>query len=59
MIKFRLTFVDNEKGNKELENVLKELKKSFDIINESKVYKGRGNSQYSNIYLDVEAKEYN
>lgn len=56
MIKIRLTFVDNEKGNKELENTLKELKKSFDILNESKIYKGRGNSQYSNIYLDIERK---
>lgn len=56
MIKLRLTFVDNEKGIKELESVLKELKKSFDIISESKVYKGRGNSQYSNIYLDINKK---
>lgn len=56
MIKFRLTFVDNEKGNKELESALKELKKSFNIISESRVYKGRGNSQYSNIYLDIDEK---
>lgn len=57
MIKLRLTYVDNETGNKELQNVITELKKSFNIIHESKVYKGRGNSQYSNIYLDVEQKE--
>lgn len=57
MIKLRITFVDNDKGSEELENTLKELRKSFNILNESKVYKGRGNSQYSNVYIDVEPKQ--
>lgn len=56
MIKMRLTFVDTAKGNKELDKALKEIEKSFDILNKSKVYKGRNGSQYSNIYLDVEEK---
>ena len=56
MLKVRITFVDNEKGRKELDYAKEKLAKSFNILNESKVYEGRGNSQYSNIYLDVEAK---
>lgn len=58
MLKIRATFVDNERGNKELEDFLELLRenKMFMVISESKVYKGRGNSQYSNIYLDIECK---
>lgn len=56
MIKLRLTFVDDEKGNEEVKSTIEELKKSFRIINESKAYKGRGNSLYSNIYLDIDKK---
>lgn len=56
MLKVRATFVDNEKGNKELEDFLSLLSKNkkLNLISQSKVYKGRGNSQYSNIYLDIE-----
>ncbi len=58
MLKIRATFVDNERGNKELEDFLELLRenKMFMVISESKVYKGRCNSQYSNIYLDIECK---
>lgn len=58
MLKVRATFVDNEKGNKELEDFLELLRenKMFMVVSESKVYKGRGNSQYSNIYVDIEYK---
>lgn len=58
MLKVRVTFVDNEKGNEELQDFLELLSenKRFEVIQESKVYKGRGNSQYSNIYVDVDYK---
>ncbi len=56
MIKKRLTFVDTEEGNIELDNALNEISKGFTVIQTSKVYKGRGISKYSNIYLDVESK---
>ena len=56
MIKCRLTFVDNEQGKQELDYTIKQLKKSFEILNESKIYKGRGRSQYSNIYIDLDRK---
>lgn len=56
MIKLRLTFVDNEKGNKELKDALTKLEKDFNILSQSEVYKGRGKSQYSNIYIDIENK---
>lgn len=56
MIKIRLTFIDTSEGKKEFFKVIKNIEKDFNIIHKSKVYKGRGNSQYSNIYLDMEEK---
>ena len=58
MLKVRVTFVDNEKGNDQLEEFIEMLRenKQFEILNESKIYKGRGNSQYSNIYVDIDYK---
>lgn len=56
MIKMRLTFVDSEDGNKELNKALEDIKKSFNVIDTSKVYSGRNGSKYSNVYLDVEVK---
>lgn len=53
MMKIRLTFVDTEEGNSELGNALNKISDIFTVIQTSKVYKGRGNSKYSNIYLDV------
>lgn len=57
MIKLRITFVDNEEGRKELSESIAKMEKNFDILNKSKVYPGRGNSQYSNIYIDVSVKK--
>ena len=57
MIKCRLTFVDNTKGKKELDNAIAKIKENFDVINLSGIYKGRNGSMYSNIYLDIEKKE--
>ena len=56
MIKIRLTFVDDEDGNFELDHAMRKLEHNFEIISVSKVYKGRGDSKYSNIYIDVENK---
>ena len=56
MIKIRLTFVDTEEGNVELNNVLNKISNDFVVIQTSKIYKGRGNSKYSNVYLDIENK---
>ena len=56
MLKIRMTFVDDEEGNKELKNAIDKLSKEFDIVNQSDVYKGRGKSKYSNIYIDVRVK---
>ncbi|WP_300891584.1 hypothetical protein [uncultured Clostridium sp.] len=56
MIKIRLTFVDTEEGNVELNTALNKISNGFVVIQTSKIYKGRGNSKYSNIYLDVENK---
>lgn len=56
MLKIRITFVDNKKGRAELDSAVSTLEKEYNILNKSNVYPGRGNSQYSNIYLDVEEK---
>lgn len=54
MLKVRVTFVDNPEGREELKNIEKNLNKDYEIISKSKVYKGRGETQYSNIYFDIE-----
>ena len=56
MMKIRLTFVDTEEGNRELCNALNKISDIFTVIQTSKVYKGRGNSKYSNVYLEIENK---
>lgn len=56
MLKIRITFVDSEKGRAELDSAISTLEKEYDVLNKSRIYEGRGNSQYSNIYLDVEEK---
>ena len=57
-MKLRITFVDNNKGRNELEEFIEFLKEKdiYEFINKSKIYKGRGESKYSNIYIDLEKK---
>lgn len=50
MLKIRITYADKN----ELDAAIKKLEQSFKVLSISKPYKGRGRSQYSNIYLDVE-----
>ncbi|MGU9097453.1 hypothetical protein ACV3X3_15600 [Clostridium perfringens] len=50
----RLTFVDDANGRKECDEVLKGIVKMYKVVNVSKSYKGRGNSKYSNLYIDLE-----
>lgn len=57
MLKVRITFVDDERGNQELQQALDKIEKDFDVISTSEVYKGRGKSKYSNVYLDLENKK--
>lgn len=54
LLKIRITFIDDEKGNKEVLNAIENLKDKYTIINQSNIYRGRGSSKYSNIYLDLE-----
>ena len=49
MIKIRLTYADDE----EKDIALEKIKGSFEVLNISREYKGRGNSQYSNVYIDA------
>ena len=58
MLKIRVTFVDGDnKSINDINKILSALEKDFQILNQSKVYKGRGTSKYSNIYLDIDRKE--
>ena len=54
MLKLRITFVDDKKGNKELDKIVSLLDENMNLVNQSKVYAGRGKSKYSSIYLDME-----
>lgn len=58
MVKCRLTFTHDKDGFAELNNTIDKIKKDFNVLNISKIYKGQGNSQYSNIYLDIIQKEH-
>lgn len=53
MIKIRLTYSNEE----EKDLAIEKIKENFEVINISKEYKGRGNSQYSNVYIDVNNKK--
>ena len=59
MLKLRITFVDDKNGNKELAEAKEIINKNFEIINISKIYKGRNNCKYSNVYIDVSGKDNN
>ena len=46
MLKIRITYADNNKGNEELTEAINILNKQFDVLNQI----------YSNIYVDVDIK---
>ena len=56
MIKIRLTFSNDEKGLTEFAEALDNIKRTLNVLSVSKVYKGRGESKFSNVYIDVENK---
>lgn len=53
MLKIRITYADK----KEKDIAIEKIKESFKVLNISREYKGRGDSLYSNIYLDLNNKE--
>lgn len=57
MIKARLTFIDDKEGQEELKEMIQNIKENYNVISESRIYKGRKGSQYSNIYLDINKKK--
>ncbi len=52
MLKIRITYADKE----EVEKALAVLYEHSKVLNISKAYPGRGKSEYSSIYIDVEIK---
>ena len=54
MLKVRITY--NREDEEEIKKAIEKLEKEFEILNKSRVYRGRGESKYNNVYLDVENK---
>lgn len=54
MLKVRITY--NREDKKELDKAVEKLEKEFNILNKSRIYQGRGESKYNNVYLDIENK---
>jgi hypothetical protein len=54
VLKIRITY--NKDNKKELDKAIEKLEKEFNILNKSRIYEGRGQTKYNNIYLDVENK---
>ncbi|NRT77662.1 hypothetical protein [Clostridium beijerinckii] len=57
MLKIRVTFVDDRDGQVELEEAKQIFKDNYRILNESRIYKGRNKSKYSNVYLEIEKRK--
>ena len=58
MLKIRATFVDGDSESiDDINKILSTLEKEFQILNQSKVYKGKGSSKYSNIYIDIDRRD--
>lgn len=53
MIKIRLEYVDNPKGQWELEKLIDVLEEKYTVLSRSKPYANR-NSLYKRIYVEVE-----
>ncbi len=53
MIKIRLEYVDNPKGQWELERLIDALEEKYTVLSRSKPYINR-NSLYKRIYVEVE-----
>lgn len=54
MLKIRITY--NRDNKEELDKAIEKLEKEFEILNKSRIYEGRGQTKYNNVYLDVENK---
>lgn len=54
MLKIRITY--SREDEKELERALKKIEKEFNVLSKSRAYRGRGESKYNNVYIDVENK---
>ena len=55
MLKIRITY--SREDEKELERALKKIEKEFNVLSKSRAYRGRGESKYNNVYIDVENKQ--
>ena len=53
MRKVRLTYVA---GDKEKDRLIELLKREYEVVHVSKEYRGRGTSQYNNVYVDLVEK---
>ena len=44
---------EGNKNDEEKDIAIEKIKGSFEVLNISREYKGRGHSQYSNVYIDA------
>lgn len=59
MLKIRISYVDDEEGNKEIEKIINQLKKNNKILYESKDYESKNKkSIYKRRYLELVVKDY-
>lgn len=58
MLKIRISYVDDEEGNKEIEKIINQLKKNNKILYESKDYESKNKkSIYKRRYLELVVKD--
>lgn len=58
MLKIRISYVDDEEGNKEIEKIINQLKENNKILYESKDYESKNKkSIYKRRYLEVVVKD--
>lgn len=55
MIKIRITYIEDEPGEA-LEFVEQLKQDGYTILNQSDIYKGRGKSNYNNLYIGIEKR---
>lgn len=57
MIKVRLTYVNSEKGNKELNGLMESIDQTHKIVYKSEPYLMRGSNDYRRMYIEIESRE--
>lgn len=57
MIKVRLMYINSEKGNKELNELMESIDQTHKIVYKSKSYPMWGYDDYRRMYIEIESRE--